>query len=641
MPVQNHDSPARSPGKLFEPFAQVQFLRRKQFVAEAADLPEHRRLDKDERTGQQPPPPAGKIPQPRDEAGDQKMLVEPDGRAAGKAAAGKNLRRHVGEKSGAGMRIGVHKHQPVAGGGGGAGVAGAGDLVDRLKNDFGPGRTGDIGGAVGGIVVADDEFDRPAARREDGNGGLDFRQRGAEEFFLVEGGNDDGNFHAPKLSRRTRSPKPKVTPAARRPGLQFSSCIFGGMIFNDGMTIWILALALMAAGAGAGHRLGAIRATFSFIGIWAGIWLALPIGRLIESLLPETGAGNSLLVWILAPLTGFVIVSIAFKIAAALAHRKVEMFYKYRADERRRALWERLNARLGLCLGLANGAMYLVLCSFLIFNLTYLTTQMAAAKEQPALIKIVNRLGSDLQTTGVAKTVGVVGTLPKTYYKLADLSGLLLQNPQVGPRLAKYPALTSLWERDDMQALMQSPTVTNALASGASLGDIIHDPAVQKFFASQTQPHLVLEILQTNLDDLYTYLETGKSAKYDGEKILGQWEFNAAVTTALLRQSRPQMTANETRTAMASLTKAYSQTQLLFTGDNKLFIKNLPKFKTEAGQPATIELTGLKGEWSHGDTGYALHATASAVEKNWTATLEGSRLTLTEGNNRLVFDHAD
>ena len=413
------------------------------------------------------------------------------------------------------------------------------------------------------------------------------------------------------------------------------------MIFNGGMTIWILALALMAAGAGSGYRLGAIRAAFSFMGIWAGILLALPIGRLLQSLLSEAGVGNSLLAWLLAPLTGFVIVSIAFKIAAALVHRKVETFYKYQPDERRRALWERLNTRLGLCVGLANGAMYLVLCSFLIFNLTYWTTQMAAAKEQPILIKIVNRLGSDLQTTGVAKTVGVVGTLPKTYYKLADLSGLLLQNPQVGPRLAKYPALTSLWERDDMQALMQSPTLTNALANGASLGDIIHDPAVQKFFESQTQTHLVLEILQTNLDDLYTYLETGKSAKYDGEKILGQWEFNAAVTTALIRQSRPQMTANETRTVMASLTKAYSQTQLLFTGDNKLFVKNLPKFKTEAGQPPTIELTNLKGDWSHGDTGYALHAAANAVEKIWSATLEGSRLTITEGNNRLIFDHAD
>ena len=412
------------------------------------------------------------------------------------------------------------------------------------------------------------------------------------------------------------------------------------MIFNGGMTIWILALALMAAGAGSGHRLGAIRAAFSFVGIWAGILLALPIGRFLQSLLAETGAGNPLLAWVLAPLTGFVIVSIAFKIAAAGVHRKVEMFYRYRAGERRQKLWERLNAQLGLCLGLANGAMYLVLCSFLIFNLTYWTTQMAAAKEQPILIKLVNRLGNDLQNTGVAKTVGVVGTLPKTYYQLADLSGLLLQNPQVGPRLAKYPALTSLWERDDMQALMQSPTVTNALASGASLGDIIHDPAVQKFFASQTQTHLILEILQTNLDDLYTYLETGKSVKYDSEKILGQWEFNAAVTTALIRQSRPQMTANETRTAIASLSKAYSQTRLLFTGDNKLFIKNLPKFKTEAGQPPTIELINWKGGWSHGDAGYALHATAGADEKKWSAMLEDSRLTITDGNNRLIFDHA-
>ena len=413
------------------------------------------------------------------------------------------------------------------------------------------------------------------------------------------------------------------------------------MIFNGVMTIWILALILMASAAGLGHRQGAIRAAFSLVGILAAMLLAEPIGHLLQPLLPHAGISNPLLAWVLAPVTGFILVSIAFKIAGEVLHRKIDIFYKYHAGDLRQALWERINARLGLCLGIVNGALYFVLICFVMFNLAYWTTQMSPADKQPPLIKFVNLLGSDLQSTGMAKAAGAVKKLPEMYYKLADLSGLVLQTPQAGPRLAKYPALTSLWERDDMQAMMQSPTLTNAVNNGASLGEIMKDPAVQAFFANKELTDMVWGILQTNIDDLSAYIETGKSAKFDREKILGSWIFNAGVTAAWMHESRPLMTVNETRIARAALTKAYSQMQLLFTGDNKLFIKNLPKFKTEPGQPPAIEFNKGKGEWNHGDTGYILHATASNEEKNWTATIEGDRVIIDDGKTRLAFDHED
>ena len=101
------------------------------------------------------------------------------------------------------MGIGIHKHQPITGGRRRPGVTGAGDLIDGFKHDFGAGRAGDIGGAVRGIIVTDNEFDRPAARGQGGGSGLDFRQRGTEEFLLVESGNNDGNIHAVRLSGNT------------------------------------------------------------------------------------------------------------------------------------------------------------------------------------------------------------------------------------------------------------------------------------------------------------------------------------------------------------------------------------------------------------------------------------------------------
>ncbi len=38
--------------------------------------------------------------------------------------------------------------------------------------------------------------------------------------------------------------------------------------------------------------------------------------------------------------------------------------------------------------------------------------------------------------------------------------------------------------------------------------------------------------MQTNLDDLVVYLKTGKSPKYDGEAILGRWDFNVSTSVA-------------------------------------------------------------------------------------------------------------
>ena len=413
------------------------------------------------------------------------------------------------------------------------------------------------------------------------------------------------------------------------------------MIFNGGMSIWILAVIVMVATALAGWRLGAIRAAISFVGILCAALLAMPVGKLIHPLLPHLGAGNPIYAWALAPVVGFVLVSIVFKVIGQPVHNRIEHFYKYNAGDLRLALWTRMNSRLGICVGLLNGALYFVLITFFIFNLTYWTTQVAVAPKQPLTIRLVNQLGNDLQATHLARTASAVGTLPAEYYQFADLAGFLMQNPQVGQRLAEYPALTSLWERDDFQALVQDPIVTNALTSGATLGELLDNPNVRAFLESKDQTKLVTGILTTNLSDLTAYLQTGKSAKYGGEKLIGRWEFNPAVTMAWLRQSRPKMPASEMRSARAWMTQAYAKTSVLVSGDNLLFVKSLPRIKTVAGQPPTTEQNDWKGDWQANGTSYDLHLTFNGEEKFLTATAEDLRLSVKDGKNLLVFDRAD
>jgi uncharacterized membrane protein required for colicin V production len=413
------------------------------------------------------------------------------------------------------------------------------------------------------------------------------------------------------------------------------------MFFNVGMTIWILALLVLGAAALAGWRQGAIRASFATVGILFATLLATFAGRIFHPILPHLGASNPITAWALVPITGFILVSILFAVIAQPVHKKVEHFYKYNAGDLRLALWIRLNSRLGICIGLLNGAMYFVLITFLVFSLTYVTTQVSAGASQPAIVRLVNQLGKDLESTHLTRTATAIGTLPAKYYQLADLAGFLVQNPQVGPRLADYPALTPVWERDDFQALVQDPVLTNALASGASLGEILKDENVKYFLSNSDQTKLITSIVQTNLDDLMGYLQTGKSAKYDGDKIIGRWEFNPQVTMAWLRQSRPKWPASEMRATRAWMTQAYAQTRVLVCGDNQIFVKNLPRLKNVAGQPPITEQNNWKGDWSANAKNYDVHLTCNGEDKFFTATAEDLRLTVTEGKNKLIFDRAD
>lgn len=400
---------------------------------------------------------------------------------------------------------------------------------------------------------------------------------------------------------------------------------------------------MMAALALAGWRQGAIRAAFTTVSVLLAGLLALPLGKLLHPLLSHMGASNPVLAWALAPVVGFMAVTIAISSLALPLHKRVEHFYKYEAGDLRLALWERLNARLGICLGLLNGMLYFVFVTFLVFNLSYWTIQVSTAEKQPTMIRLANQLGNDLQATGLSRMANGVGTLRPEFYDLADLSGFILnqKDPQFGRRLMNYPALTSLWERSEFNAFMQDELLTNALTSGVALGDLFNDPVVQNFLANKEQTDLVRGILTSNLVDFTNYLATGKSPKYDGQKIIGRWEFNPAVTMAWMRQSRPKMPASEMRAMRAWMTQAFAQTQVLMTGDNQVFIKNFPRLKTLPGQAPTTEFGNWKGDWSASGATYDIHMTYGSEEKFMSASAEDLRLTIKDGKSLMIFDRAD
>jgi hypothetical protein len=368
----------------------------------------------------------------------------------------------------------------------------------------------------------------------------------------------------------------------------------------------------------------------------------VPLGHLIHPLLPHLGVTNPITAWWVAPIVGFILASIPFMVAAHMLHVRSEHYYKYHAGDLRLALWSRLNTRLGICIGLLNGAVYFILISFFIFNMGYWTTQAAGASDQPLTVRLANSLADGLEKSGFSQTAVGVGKLSPTYYKLADLTGLLMQNPQLASRFAEYPALISLWHRPDMQSLVTDPLVTNALASGTSLSEILKTPSMQGFIQNKDLNKVVLDSVTTNLDDLTNYLSTGYSAKYSKEPILGNWGFNAGSTLAWFRQEEPKMGAKEMAAIRALWSQGYSPATLLLTADYQLYIKGWPKFeaKPQPNQPPFQSLDA-QGDWSRDGANYTLHFTLNGEDKYLSGTTDGLRLKLKDGRNLLIFDRTE
>ncbi len=406
------------------------------------------------------------------------------------------------------------------------------------------------------------------------------------------------------------------------------------MVFIYGMTIWILVSVMMLSLAALGYRQGAIRVSFSLVGIIVSALLAGLLAKYVKPMLPHVGIHDPIVIWLLSPVIVFAVLLIPFKSAGYFVHRKVDVYFKYKADTLQMMWWNRLNARLGLCLALVNGLAYLVLLSFIIFNFSYWTAQVATSNDEGRLVKLLNRVGRDSETTGFAKIARSIDPMPEIYFKAADLAGLLWQNPKLRDRLADYPMLISVAERDDFQQLGQDSNFQNAWKQHGPIENLINDSQFQSIWQNRDTVNLVWGIVQDNFDDLVAYLQTGQTAKYNSENIVGRWDFNAAAATAIMLQSRPVISSREMRAMRAVLTQAYARTAFVAGADGQAFLKNLPHFKT----PTTFDAATWQGRWKDAGANYNLSLNSGNQKRSMPVQINGTRLTIIDDKNTLVFD---
>ena len=346
------------------------------------------------------------------------------------------------------------------------------------------------------------------------------------------------------------------------------------------MIIWPLLLVLFASSALAGFSFGAIRAGISFVGLLLSVVIARIFAHSLVPLLAKVGAHNPIVAWLLAPVVVFLIALLVFKIIGAVVQRKVNVYYKYKAGDLKLALWNRLNARLGLCLGLANATIYMVLISMAVYALSYPSYQLTSDSDPGFAIKTLNEAGKELQSSGLAKVAAAVDPMPETYYEAADLAGLLYHNSLLEARLARYPVFLSLGHTKDFQDVGADQGFTELRQKQPPVGEIWNYPKLQPIVNNPDTLDNIWALLVPNFKDLDKFLRTGTSDTYGDKPLLGHWDYNLNAGLSALVQAKPNISTRDLATYKYILSLLFAKTTLLATLDGNVYFDNFNNLGT-------------------------------------------------------------
>lgn len=404
------------------------------------------------------------------------------------------------------------------------------------------------------------------------------------------------------------------------------------------MTIWLLAVLLLAALAALGSRQGAIRVLLSFFGIVIGGLLAGPLGHLFKPLLVAAGTNNPVWLAFLPPCIGFLLVLTIFKVVGYVLNEKVEKYFKNQPSEVQLALWNRLNHRLGLALGLFNGAAYLVLICASVYLLSYWTVQMETPETDSKTVQILNRMGKDLQATGMTRVAGAVNRMPPSYFQAADVAGFIYQNPLAEARLSRYPAIIGLSEQPQFQDLANDTAFTEMRMKHASLMEVINYPKVQAIIQDPKMVSTITNALLPNLTDLQNFLLNGKSQNFT-EEILGRWDFDVPSTMMLFRKAHPNMPAAEVQKYRASFKANFVRMTFVAAPNDFAVLKNYPH--VNRGNPPTLEMQNCQGQWNGGGGTYTVTLSIEGKDQQLSGEIRGDRLALNSPDLNLAFVRED
>lgn len=336
------------------------------------------------------------------------------------------------------------------------------------------------------------------------------------------------------------------------------------------MLIFVLTLVVLALAGAAGFLQGALRSLITLLGVILGAFLARPLGVHLNPLMPKIGLENPVWAWFVPPVIVFVLFVLVFMGIAFAVHRQVALFFKYKTDEYQMQSWERMNKRVGVSIGLFIGSIYTVLLCVGIYVIGYLSSQVATGENDPAMLRFISSARKDMQATGMDKLAAKLDPMKEEYYMASDIVALLHRNPLLEARMADYPFFLSLGGRQEFKDLANDKEFQTLREKQPTLVELLNHPKIVPILASDE----LLDVLrQIDLKDLRGYLQTGKSAKYDDEKILGRWRLDPTPTIRELRRLSPDMTPAEFAQAKKMVNMVAPLINLTSSPDNKFTLQ--------------------------------------------------------------------
>ncbi len=337
------------------------------------------------------------------------------------------------------------------------------------------------------------------------------------------------------------------------------------------MTIWILGALLVALGAVMGYFLGAVRTALSLVGTLVAAATAGAVGALVAGVVPLIGFKNPVWQFYLPPLIGFALVSLVVLIVALVVHHVVQKRFRNNTDEYTFARWFRLNSRSGAALGAVLGTVWLVLIGIVAYVPGYVATQLADGDEAAMAIRTANSLTHGMEETGLIRIVEHYQPAGEDHYRVADILGLVYNNPSIHSRLASYPPFLGLAEKPEIAELAKDPEVNTMIQSKAGLVQILQHARLQ----AVTENHeLVNELLALDFKDLGDYLRTGVSERFKDEHLLGRWRLNVRKSIAEMKNvSTEKLPPVEFNLLRKALNVYLEDLTIGFTTDNKAIVK--------------------------------------------------------------------
>jgi hypothetical protein len=358
------------------------------------------------------------------------------------------------------------------------------------------------------------------------------------------------------------------------------------------------------------------------------VMLAMPMAGLVQPLLPLVSIRHPVAIHVIAPIVIILLVLIAFKAASIFVHRKIEAFYKYKVVDSRRLLWEKLNQRLGICVGLMNGAVYVVLLGMLIYTLGYFTVQSASAGTNPTSWNILNKLTEDMRDTGFTKAVAPLSPAPESWYDGADIVTDIYNNPLIQSRLSKYPLFLPLSEKPQFQGIAKDTAFQEFWQKQPSMSEFLAHERINSFVTNDAFLAEMTGLLENDFRDLKSYLQTGKSEKFDKEAILGRWQFDVEAALARLRKNKPGLSVLEVKRLRLLLENSMSRSKMTATLDKKIML-SAPSINYLSLNPSnTPTVRKITGTWESVIEGsrYRLNLSESGRKETVEAVIQSDTL---------------